>query len=98
MPKSIIHKLDLEHFRGIRRLGKPIKLDKFTILIGANNSGKTTILDALSLLPTPNSNLPIFMLKEGCNIPGTRLNLLTYLRGGKSSSLVYYYAGKAKIT
>ena len=37
----------IENFRGIRRLD--LDLDEITVLIGENNSGKTTVLDALRL-------------------------------------------------
>ena len=47
----MIRKLRLENFRGV--VEGEIELDKLTILVGANNSGKTTILEALFLAPNP---------------------------------------------
>jgi len=44
-------KLRLKNFRGIKQ--GTIKLEKLTILVGANNSGKTSLLEALFLLPNP---------------------------------------------
>ena len=38
-------RLDIENFRGIKALSVP--LDDTTVLIGENNSGKSSILDAL---------------------------------------------------
>ncbi|KCZ48464.1 ATP-dependent endonuclease [Hyphomonas sp. CY54-11-8] len=43
-----IHAIEIEGFRGIRR-GK-VTLGDFTVLIGPNNSGKTTVIEALALL------------------------------------------------
>jgi predicted ATP-dependent endonuclease of OLD family len=40
--------LTIEGFRGIRRAD--IRLDDHTAIIGANSSGKSTIIDALSLV------------------------------------------------
>lgn len=40
-----LEKIDITNFRGIRRLS--IKLDETTVLIGENNTGKSTILEAL---------------------------------------------------
>ncbi|MGB9683987.1 MAG: AAA family ATPase [Candidatus Bathyarchaeales archaeon] len=85
-----IHQLDLEEFRGVKKCKEPIKLSKFNILIGRNNSGKSTILGALSLLPIPSDYLePI--------VSAYRIDFLKGLIGG-ASSLVYAYSGEAKLT
>ena len=47
----MIKKLELTNFRGVKK-GK-IELDDLTIILGSNNSGKTTILEALFLAPNP---------------------------------------------
>ena len=44
-------KLELENFRGIKQ--GSITLGDLNVLIGANNSGKTTILESLFLAPNP---------------------------------------------
>jgi predicted ATP-dependent endonuclease of OLD family len=44
----LIAELDIKNFRGIRA-GR-VRFGTFTVLIGANNSGKTTITEALALL------------------------------------------------
>lgn len=43
----MINSIDIEGFRGIRSTETPIELSEFTILLGRNNSGKTTVLEAL---------------------------------------------------
>ncbi len=40
-------RLDIQNFRGIKKLSIP--LDDTTVLVGENNSGKSSILDALSI-------------------------------------------------
>ncbi len=40
-----IHAIEIEGFRGIKS-GK-VKFGDFTLLIGPNNSGKTTIIEAI---------------------------------------------------
>jgi len=52
----MIKKLKLHNFRGIKN--GEIELDNLTILLGSNNSGKTTILEALFLAPNPFRNVP----------------------------------------
>ena len=52
----MIEKLKLKNFRGIRE--GEIELDGLTIILGANNSGKTTILEAPFLAPNPLRPVP----------------------------------------
>ncbi len=52
----MIEKLKLTNFRGIK-YGE-IELAPVTILLGANNSGKSTILEALFLAPNPFRKVP----------------------------------------
>ena len=52
----MIKKLRLENFKGIK--SGEIELAPLTILLGANNSGKTTILEALFLAPNPFRQVP----------------------------------------
>ncbi|MHC1575632.1 MAG: AAA family ATPase [Candidatus Methanogasteraceae archaeon] len=53
MAGAFISEIDVEEFRGIKRCKKPIKLSKFNVLIGKNNSGKSSLLEALYLFPSP---------------------------------------------
>jgi len=48
-----VTKLNINEFRGIKSCKHPIELSNFTVLIGRNNSGKSAILEAISLLPNP---------------------------------------------
>jgi len=52
----MIEKLKLTNFRGIK--DGEIELAPVTILLGANNSGKSTILEALFLAPNPFREVP----------------------------------------
>lgn len=47
----MVKRLKLENFRGVKK--GEIELGNLTILIGSNNSAKTTILEALFLMPNP---------------------------------------------
>ncbi|WP_456475375.1 ATP-binding protein [Candidatus Pyrohabitans sp.] len=49
-------KLKLKNFRGVKE--GEVELGDMTILIGANNSAKSTILEALFLLPNPLRSVP----------------------------------------
>jgi energy-coupling factor transporter ATP-binding protein EcfA2 len=52
----VIKRLRLENFKGV--VEGEVELDKLTIFIGPNNSGKTTILEALFLAPNPFRQVP----------------------------------------
>ena len=49
-----LRKLEISNFRGISNLS--IKLDETTVFIGENNTGKSTILDALKICLNPGLN------------------------------------------
>lgn len=56
----IIRNLRIDNFRGIKKLNWSIPADKKLIcIIGAGDSGKTTVLDALDWLLGDRWNLPI---------------------------------------
>ena len=56
----MIKRLRLENFKGV--VEGEVELDKLTILVGPNNSGKTTILEALFLAPNPFRLVPYYPL------------------------------------
>jgi energy-coupling factor transporter ATP-binding protein EcfA2 len=62
----VIKRLRLENFKGV--VEGEVELDKLTILVGPNNSGKTTILEALFLAPNPLRLVPY--------VPQTAVQLL----------------------
>lgn len=83
--------LNLEEFKGIRKVeGGPIKLAKFNVLIGRNNSGKTSLLEAVALLPNPNEPMPF--------VGQTRFSYITRSHRNQNDSLVYGYSGTATLS
>ena len=91
---ALISELDVREFRGIRQCAKPIKFSNFTVLIGRNNSGKSSVLEALSLLPYPFDH-PLR------HIGMSKVQLLNFLHqnpvDNKVSNLLYRYSGSAEI-
>ena len=70
----------------MRRSKEPIKLAKFTVLVGPNNSAKTTLLLALFMLTYSGLHpIPFVGVDKG-------LFLETYL-GRNLRSLIYLYSG-----
>ncbi len=51
----IVKNLNIKEFRGIKSCKRPIEFTNFNVLIGRNNSGKSSVLEALSLIPNPKS-------------------------------------------
>ena len=49
----LIREFYIKEFRGIRETKEPTHLSQFNVLISKNNSGKSAILEALSLFPVP---------------------------------------------
>ena len=84
-----VESIDIKEFRGIARCKTPLSFSEFTVMIGRNNSGKSSILEALSLIPPVNHILPY----SGQN----RYEIVQRLHGGKSS-MVYGYSGEALLT
>ncbi len=54
----MVKRLKLENFRGVKK--GEVELGNLTILVGSNNSAKTTILEALFLLPNPLRYVPYY--------------------------------------
>ncbi len=61
----MIKKLKLINFRGVKE--GELELGDLTILVGSNNSAKTTILEALFLAPNPLRFVP-YMLQQGVDL------------------------------
>ncbi len=94
----IVKNLRIKEFRGIKSCKRPIELSNFTVLIGRNNSGKSTILEALSLLPSPQTSEYI----TGRNKIDFIRDLHNQWKSPKDrpinyKSLIYQYAGTSTI-
>jgi predicted ATPase len=57
----MVKRLKLKNFRGVKN--GEIELGDLTIFVGSNNAAKTTILEALFLLPNPLRYVPYFDLR-----------------------------------
>jgi len=84
-----ISSLHIKEFRGIRECKSPLSLSKFTVLLGRNNSGKSAVLEALSLFP--NFKVSKLYLNQLSSI-----EFLKNLHAGYSS-LIYGYSGIAEL-
>jgi len=58
----MIKRLKIQNFRGIKE--GTLELSPITILLGPNNSGKSTILEALFLAPNPGREVPYIPLRD----------------------------------
>lgn len=81
----MIKSIDIRGFRGIKSCEGPIPLSDFNILVGRNNSGKTSVLE--SLYTVHSGNDPVLNLG--------RSNFIQRLHSGKSLS--YRYSGDGQI-
>ena len=52
-----IHSLHIENFKGIKNFDQVFKMKPFICLIWRGDSGKTTVLKAISYVPCPNWNI-----------------------------------------
>lgn len=89
----LVRELNINEFRGIKSCLNPIELSNFTVLVGRNNSGKSTILEALSMLPSP-------YLKNYFTNQNRVMAIIDLHRSKKKAykSLLYLYAGHSSIT
>jgi len=85
-----ISEIDIKEFRGIRQCEKPIPLTKFTVFVGRNNSGKSSILEATSLFYRP---------MDSYYLPYYDKSIIKLLKSLHNSerSLIYGYAGEASL-
>jgi len=88
-----VNRIDIHEFRGIKSCKGALNLSKFVVLIGRNNAGKSSILEALSLLPYPKTNI------AGYYLPALNKNKLDFIKElhADYSSLIYKYSGEAHI-
>ena len=84
-----VKSLYFEEFKGIKKTVDSIDFSHFNILIGRNNSGKSAILEALSLLPKPDLRDSIENL--------SKIQKLRNLhgQGDSNKALIYLYSGKS---
>ncbi len=97
-----VNSLDIKEFRGIKSLVEPLKFSRINILFGRNNVGKTTILEALSLLPAPNIEDPLMRDNKDPAYSnkskiGMLLNLHNVEQKKGNRALLRFYAGKSEI-
>ena len=85
-----VSELFLRGFRGAREMKSSLRLSKFNVLIGRNNSGKSIILHSLFLLPHPHTLGGYGRFRE------RRDFYISFLAGG-FDSLIYRYSGEAVI-
>jgi len=84
--------LELEEFKGIKACKKALTFSKFNLLIGPNNSGKSSILEALYLLPYPYVDRRPWPLP-----PSFGMSALLERLHGRMESYIYRYDGEAEI-
>ncbi len=84
-----VSSLNIIEFRGIKACDKALKFSNFTILLGKNNAGKSSILEALSLLPDPEIYDYITL--------HTKIENLRQLHQGRNKDLLYLYAGTSNL-
>jgi len=86
-----VEEITIKEFKGIRQTKEVIKLTKFNVLIGRNNSCKTSLLEALALLPAPWLAMPILGQEKQSYI-GQKLH-----NDQDMLCFSYKYHGKAEI-
>ncbi|MCL7401827.1 MAG: ATP-binding protein [Thaumarchaeota archaeon] len=83
--------LILKEFGGVYSCSERLNFHRFNVLIGPNNSGKTTIMMALFLLPYPPQLWGLPILKED------KFIFLSKYLGKLTQALIYRYYGKATV-
>ena len=95
-----IHELKIEALRGIRGLGLP-QLGHVNLLVGDNNSGKTTVLEALALFCRPLDPLEWLAAARRRNVKSSRESVLEGVRWlfpqDKANLDDPYYEGRVQI-
>lgn len=85
----LVNQINISEFRGIKKCESPLKLSRIVVLLGRNNAGKSSVLEALSLLP----------LMKGQPIPGLNIDRISLLGDlhADYKSLLHVYSGSATI-
>jgi hypothetical protein len=94
----MVKQLKLKNFRGVKK--GEIKLgEDLTILVGSNNAAKTTILEALFLLPNPLRLVPYYGSRGGDFTAASLVNEMhqTLDSNGYAFLLYKYIANEAEI-
>lgn len=73
----LIRNLRIKGFRGIKE--GQLDLSPITILLGSNNSGKSTILEALFLAPNPCRWVPYYVPEFSQSFPSSALEVVFFL-------------------
>lgn len=81
----MVESIDISDFRGIRECKSPLELSEFTVLVGRNNSGKSSVLEALYCLHPGSDDLFGYR----------RHNFVTRLHSRKR--LAHRYSGNATL-
>jgi predicted ATP-dependent endonuclease of OLD family len=74
---NLITNLSIKEFRGIKE-GR-IDFLPITILLGSNNSGKSTLLEALFLAPNPIRSVPYFIPEYSQQYPSAAVEIVYFL-------------------
>ncbi|RLF96175.1 hypothetical protein DRN52_02860 [Thermococci archaeon] len=100
----LIKEIEVKEFRGIKESHKPIPLSEFTVIIGRNNSGKTSLLEALYLFPIPGEKSKVYYGMEYTNQSKSSRSI-TSLKAKEEiiqvlhteGTLVYGYSGTSEL-
>jgi predicted ATPase len=80
----LVSSIDVKEFRGIKAFAKPLELRTFNVLVGRNNVGKSSILQAL------------YLLSDRAEPYGDEPHI--FLAKLVGAQLVYGYTGRAEIS
>jgi hypothetical protein len=93
----LIRNLKIREFRGIKE--GEIEFSPVTILLGSNNSGKSTILEALFLAPNPCRWVPYYAREYSQHFPSSALEIVYFLHRTLDyrgyAFLLYNYTSKS---
>lgn len=82
---NMIEKIDITDFRGVKSCESPLKLSDLTVIVGRNNSGKSSVLEAIHCLRIGQD--PLFGF--------SKVNLVKNLHSNKN--LAHRYSGEAEL-